>query len=73
MYEIFKPEVYASCIVPKQWSESEMMTALTLDSRASCLFAGNYLFVGWLGSRVVSMQTQAQKGPGSNRSRDAVG
>jgi len=28
---------------------------------------------GWLGSRVVSVLTQVQKGPGSNRSRDAVG
>ena len=29
---------------------------------------------GWLGSRVViACWTQAQKGPGSNRSRDAVG
>ena len=64
MYEIFKPEVCASCIVPKQWSESEMMTALTLDSRASCLFAGNYLFVGWLGSRVVSVLDSGINGPG---------
>jgi len=41
--------------VPKQWLESEKLTALTLDSRTSCLFTGNYLFVGWLGSRVVSV------------------
>ena len=33
-----------------------------------------YLMNWWLGSRVVSAcWTQAQKGPGSNRSRDAVG
>ena len=32
------------------------------------------LYLGRLGSRVVSAcWTQAQKGPGSNRSRDAVG
>jgi len=28
---------------------------------------------GWFGSRVVSVLTQAQKGLGSNRIRDAVG
>ena len=27
----------------------------------------------WLGSRVIACLTQAQKGPGSNLSRDAVG
>jgi len=27
---------------------------------------------GWLGSRGVSVLTQAQNGPGSNRSRDTV-
>jgi len=36
----------------------------------SCLLS---LYMGWLSSRVVSMRTQAQKGPGSNHSRDAVG
>ena len=30
------------------------------------------LIIGWLGSRVVSMLDSGQKGPGSNRSRDAV-
>jgi len=38
-------------------------------------FCGHFVVaareLGWLGSRVVSVQ--AQKGPGSNRSRDAVG
>jgi len=33
-----------------------------------------YLFIiGWLGSRVVSMLDSGAEGPGSNRSRDAVG
>jgi len=36
-------------------------------------FTQTYLSLGWLGSRVVSVLDQAQKGPGSNRSRDAVG
>jgi len=31
------------------------------------------LHPGWLGNRWLACWTQAQKGPGSNRSRDAVG
>jgi len=31
------------------------------------------MVAGWLGSRIVACWTRAQKGPGSNRSRDAVG
>ena len=32
-----------------------------------------YCFIGWHGSRGVSVLDSAQKGPGSNRSRDSVG
>ena len=32
-----------------------------------------YYSVGWLGSRVVSVLDAGAEGPGSNRSRDAVG
>ena len=32
-----------------------------------------YLSLGWLGSRVVSVLDSGAEGPGSNRSRDAVG
>jgi len=31
------------------------------------------LSIGWLGSRVVSVLDSGAEGPGSNRSRDAVG
>ena len=40
--------------------------------RAVC-FPDASCYKGWLGSRVVSVLDSAQKGPGSNRSRDAVG
>ena len=32
-----------------------------------------WYIMGWLGSRLVSVLDSAQNGPGSNRSRDAVG
>ena len=41
-------------------------------AHATVVFCTSYSH-GWLGSRVVSVWTQAQKGPRSNRSRDAVG
>ena len=33
----------------------------------------SYCYIGWLGSRVVSVLDSGAKDPGSNRSRDAVG
>ena len=44
-----------------------------LFSALHILFACLYRFIGWLGSRVVSVLDSGAEGPGSNCSRDTVG
>ena len=45
-----------------------------LETPQACpLSTYSTLFTRWLGSREVSVLTQAQKRPGPNHSRDAVG
>jgi len=41
--------------------------------RSISAFNVAYVSYGWLGSRVVSVLDSSAEGPGSNRSRDAVG
>ena len=65
----------------KIWNEHLTLLS-TLPVRYSHFTLGNQKvffnsvhihFCGWLGSRVVSVLTHAQKGLGSNHSRDAIG
>ena len=57
--ECTKPtDIYASCMHAKQVHN---FTKIITSTR------------GWLGSRVVSVLDSGAEGPGSNRSRDAVG
>ena len=46
---------------------------LSLSIQSTRFFTVFTVIVGWLGSRVVSVLDSGAEGPGSNRSRDAVG
>ena len=65
---------------------SEASTLMFADSEfaktTQCMIGGRklrchkparFVHAGWLGSRVVSVLDSGAEGPGSNRSRDAVG